>query len=145
MADSSKFVSPGSEVADLEAAWQDRLDDAKALRRSRRYAMSMVFGYYALEILLKVRICRHLDLVRLPRAFELHDLEALLILSGLRGELSQSSTVKTHWDELKKRVGKVDELRYGPGSRKTKKDADDFHHRLWGSPEGVIPWLQKRL
>jgi hypothetical protein len=145
MADSSKILSPGTAVADLEVAWMDRLEDAKALRRSRRYSMPMVFGYYALEILLKVRICKHLRLAKLPKALEFHDLDALLIMSGLQGELNGASSVKSNWDDLKRLVGKVDELRYGPATVKAKKDADAFHYKLWESDDGVIPWLKERF
>lgn len=105
----------------------------------------MAFGYYSVEILLKVRICRHLRLSKLPKAFEIHNLDSLLLLAGLKDELDQDAPVKTNWNKIKGLVGRVDDLRYGPGSLMKKKDADAFHYCLWESDDGVIPWLNSRL
>jgi len=47
----------------------------------------MFLGGCALECLLKAAICATLKLDGLPAAFKTHDLEALLLYSGFRGEL----------------------------------------------------------
>ena len=45
-------------AADLDQAWQDRLDDAQALEAAGRYGAAMAAKLYAIEIYLKFRICR---------------------------------------------------------------------------------------
>ena len=51
-----------------------------------------IAGIYASEIYLKVRACKKLDLDELPRAFELHDLDGLLVVSGLSRRLEQQAS-----------------------------------------------------
>jgi hypothetical protein len=82
MGGGSRFSTLGTQVNDLEAAATDRLLDAEALFAAGRFASAVAMGVYALEIQLKVLICRRLNLTALPRAFEIHDIESLLVLSG---------------------------------------------------------------
>ena len=49
-------------AADLDQAWQDRMDDANALDAAGRHAAAMAARLYAIEIYLKYRICQRLDL-----------------------------------------------------------------------------------
>jgi hypothetical protein len=68
---SNSYTKLGSTVADLEAAWPDRLKDAEALLAAGRNGWAIATGLYALEIRLKVLIARRLDLEQLPRPFEI--------------------------------------------------------------------------
>ena len=60
--------------------WQDRLAEGKALLAASYHAWAMATGLFALEIRLKVLICKRLKIDKLPRAFEIHDLDGLLLL-----------------------------------------------------------------
>jgi hypothetical protein len=73
----SKFATLGANVADLQAAAADRLQDAELLHANGRFASAIAMGVYSLEIHLKARICVKLNLAALPRPFEIHDLEGL--------------------------------------------------------------------
>jgi hypothetical protein len=83
MAGKQEFTKPGATRSDLEVAWQDRLADAQALFDAGRHAWAIATALYALEIRLKVLICKRLDVPDLPKAFETHDLDSLLLLAGL--------------------------------------------------------------
>ena len=94
------FTKPGTELSFLEAAWQDRLADAEALFAAGRNAWAIATALYALEIRLKVLVCKKLDLSDLPRAFEVHDLDGLLLLAGLSRRIKRKGAVqvKQNWD-----------------------------------------------
>ncbi len=74
---------PGAQRTDLLAAYPDRLAEAGDLFDGARYGSAIALALYALEIYLKVRICMRLDLDALPKAFQIHDLDGLIMLSGL--------------------------------------------------------------
>ncbi|HMB03661.1 MAG TPA: hypothetical protein VKP69_07955, partial [Isosphaeraceae bacterium] len=80
---SGSFTKPGARRVELQQASVDRQLDARALLAATRYASAIAMGLYALEIRLKVKICFRLDLDALPTAFEVHDFQGLLILTGL--------------------------------------------------------------
>lgn len=98
---------------------------------------------YALEILLKVKICERLELDYLPAAFEIHDLEGLLVMSGLSKKLMNSDhppALQRNWDSLRRISGKVNiELRYS-GTSKSQEDTLNILGQVNGE-EGLIPWL----
>jgi hypothetical protein len=69
MAGEANFTKLRALVADLEVAASDRLLDAEALLASGRFASAIAMGVYSLEIHLKARICRKLNLPALPKPF----------------------------------------------------------------------------
>src|SRR5262249_61398409 len=118
MADRQEDTRLGAALSDLNAAWQDRLADAQALLATGRHAWAIATALYALEIRLKVLICRKLDLQQLPRAFEIHDLDGLFLLVGLSGRLQRRRArgVKANWDSMTDLGGAINDLRYRPAS-----------------------------
>ena len=94
---------------------------------------------------MKVLICRRLDLDRLPTAFEIHDLEGLLVLTGLRKRLfePESDHVKTNWNSVVEsyKDHHVGKLRYGPDRDWNVEAARDLLDRLRDPTNGVLPWL----
>ncbi|HCC60045.1 MAG: hypothetical protein A2402_02450 [Candidatus Staskawiczbacteria bacterium RIFOXYC1_FULL_37_43] len=84
--------------ADLKIIAEDRLDDAKALYQARRYDGTAYLCGYVLEVALKARICKLLELDEYPctgvfkQAFATHDLSVLLKLAGLEKEISLSKS-----------------------------------------------------
>lgn len=145
MAGDREFTQMRAAVADLDVAARDRLEDAEQLLKSARYASAIMMGLYALEIRLKERICSRLDLDKLPRAFEIHDLAGLLVLSGLSKRINEPpySHILGNWNELLVWSKRLNDLRYGP---ETHPDwplarAALFFSQLRDSPNGVLPWL----
>lgn len=96
---------------DLRKIARERLADAQALFRARRYDGGVYLCGYAVEIALKARICRTLGWVEFPStnaefhsygSFKTHNLDVLLHLSAREGVvktryLADWSTVAT-WD-----------------------------------------------
>src|SRR5260221_14381594 len=120
-----RFSSPGTLRQDLEQAWQDRLQDAEALLQLGRTASAIADSVYALEILLKVLICKKLELDSLPRAFEIHDLSDLLLLAGLSRRIKEPSLRKTKviWDEVVAVGKEINDLRYRPSGNWNRRSA----------------------
>ncbi|MBI1914216.1 MAG: hypothetical protein HYS12_05695 [Planctomycetes bacterium] len=139
------FTKLGNALADLETAWQDRLADADALLAAGRNAGAIVTGLYALEIRLKVAICKRLDLEQLPKNFEIHDLKALLLLAGWSRRIDRKSArkVKLNWDAIVSRSEELNELRYTADKNWTHAEAATFLKQLKDPPDGVLPWITK--
>jgi len=140
------FTKLGESLVDLEAAWQDRLADAEALLVAGRHAGAIATGLYALEIRLKVAVCKRLDLEGLPKNFEIHDLEGLLLLAGLsrRIERKGARKVKTNWEAILTQSEELNKLRYTGDKNWTHAQAASFLSRLKDPPNGVLPWLSKQ-
>ena len=103
-------------------------------------------GLYAVEISLKARICRKLSISHLPRAFEIHDLDGLLLLAGLSSRILGKSAIKTraNWDFIVRTSEKINEMRYTPSVRWTDADASEFFRQLDELPTGFFPWLARQ-
>jgi len=146
MAAEQRFTKPGTTLSDLETAWSDRLADADALMTSGRHASAIVMGLFSLEILLKVLICRKLAIRHLPRAFEIHDLDGLLLLSGLSSRINEKAEllVRANWSFLVRSSERLNEMRYSPNSGWSRNDAIVFFEQLRGEPDGVLTWLQRQ-
>src|SRR5262249_10514213 len=94
-----------------------------------------------------VKICYRLDLDSLPKAFEIHDLDGLLVLTGLKRRLDQARhrRVKANWDKLALFKEKhVNELRYLPAAQSTREQAQDVLNWLHLAPYGVLLWLDQQ-
>lgn len=143
VAKGSGYAQSRSSLVELTAAWQDRWEDAQSLLGAGRFVGAICNAIYALEILLKVRICDILDLDSLPRPFETHDLVGLLVLSGLstRMTLEKNLTVHDNWDEIVGVSAKLDELRYGRDERWELAQAEAFLQKFVAPMDGVISWI----
>jgi hypothetical protein len=93
--------------SDLEAIARSRLREAKVLFKSRHYDGAAYLCGYAIELALKARICRHLRWKGFPenrnesrwaQALKIHDLEALLELSGVHARIR--STYVGEWSVI---------------------------------------------
>jgi HEPN domain-containing protein len=135
-----RFSSPGTFRQDLEQAWQDRLQDAEVLLQQGRTASAIADSVYAVEILLKVLICKKLDLDSLPRAFEIHDLSDLLLLAGLSKQIKDPSLRKTKviWDEVVAVAKEINDMRYRPSGNWNRRSAAKTVNRIRSR---IVPWL----
>jgi hypothetical protein len=142
MALGSKFSTPGARLADLQTAAIDRLTDAEVLFAAGRFASTIAMGAYSLEIRLKVRICTRLNLHALPKAFEIHDLEGLLVMCGLQAARDAApAAVQQNWADIADQASLINEFRYLPASNWNQTHAAAFLQQLRDPPEGVLPWL----
>ncbi|WP_165226647.1 hypothetical protein [Aquisphaera insulae] len=146
MAKQSRHAELGAQAADLEQAWQDRLADANAALAVSRHALTISSGLYAMEILLKRRVCSQLNVGQLPRLLEIHDLFGLATFAGLRNTLDDPSFKTTkiglNWRLLVDRSEELNDLRYYPDSRWSDQDALDLLTCLQDPVDGVIAWLR---
>ena len=137
-----KFKALGADLADLEDAANDRILEARILAASGRSAAAIASGLYATEILLKVLICKRLDLPKLPAAFQIHELDELLLLAGLSRRIygPELLTVRAHWNQILELSEDLNELRYTP-DRNWSGRLSDFMVWLDDPRDGVISWL----
>ena len=80
------------EKSEIEEIVQARLKDAEVLLEASRFDGSVYLCCYAIELGLKARICRTLQLNEYPtsgkyKTFKTHDLDMLLHLTGLEDEV----------------------------------------------------------
>jgi hypothetical protein len=150
MKDAKGFLPRAGGVSDaqLDAASNERLADAEALLKEGRYASAIAMGIYALEIRLKVIICRKLEVATLPSHFEIHDLDALITLTGLSGKVTRVKRprgVLRNWDELRVMSRKLEDLRYVPDPKTwDRAKAEKVLSQLRDPPDGVLLWLSKQ-
>lgn len=133
--------------SDLHQAAHDRLEDAEVLFDGRRFGSAIAMGLYALEIALKSAICRRLDLDYLPDQFFIHDLDKLLIFSGLSNKIARIKrprNIKKNWEELVPHARRIDLFRYSSDPSWDETLARKVLHQLRDQPNGVLPWLAKQ-
>jgi hypothetical protein len=140
------FTRLGASLADLQASYPDRLAEANHCFGQGCYGTAMALALYALEIYLKVRICIRLDLQQLPVAFQTHNLDGLLVLSGLKTRMDHlgNHPVKANWDFLASpalRAQHVNEFRYKPNSSWSPAQSADILGRIQDPTNGVLTWL----
>jgi hypothetical protein len=140
------FTRLGATLIDLRDAYPDRLAEANLLLNSGHTGSAIALGLFALEIYLKVRICQRLDLTALPKAFQIHALDGLLVLSGLAARMDSlgNHPVKANWDYLSSptlRMQHVSELRYKPNNTWSQTYANDILSKIQDPTEGVLTWL----
>jgi hypothetical protein len=142
MAGGSKLSTPGALLLDLQLGAADRLLDADALSAAGRHASAIAMGVYSLEIYLKARICQRLNLTALPRLFEIHDLEGLLVMTGLQAARNAAPhPVQQNWVDITAEAARIHDLRYLPAATRNQSDAQTFLQKLRDPPDGVLPWL----
>lgn len=141
------FGTFGADAADLEQAYRDRLEDARALLAHGRHAAAVMFGTYSIEILLKRLICKTIHEPKLPTAFQVHDLEGLLVIAGPRRRLNmrKNAAVKTNWDSIAAVAEEAINYRYEPVQVVSAAGAEQFVQKLTDSADGIIPWLEQYL
>jgi hypothetical protein len=107
---------------DLRTIGRARLQDAQVLLRARRFDGSFYLCGYAVELVLKARICRTLRWPGFPesaldfKGFQLqrtHDLEILLRFSGAEGRVKSkylaewSAVLNWHPEKRYQAIGRV--------------------------------------
>lgn len=142
-----EFSQFGAEAGHLEQASIDRFIDARVLLEAGRTASAIVMAIYALEIRLKVNVCKKLELDKLPLGFQIHSLTELLMLAGLKKRLERLDylRVKPNWEFIASSYGEsvINDLRYGNHRPVERRHAADILNRI-GHPdpgEGLLKWV----
>jgi HEPN domain-containing protein len=137
-----------------KAEWQriadERVRDANALLRAKRWAAAYYLAGYAVECGLKACVVAYVkknaEVVFREKKYSercwTHDIEELVKLAGLRAErdadasansaLLQNWQVVKDWDETS---------RY---QRKSRLEAEKLYQAVTHSTNGVLPWIKNR-
>lgn len=131
---------------DLDLAWRDRLAESQSLAIAGHHGAAMAALLYALEIYLKHRICLRLNLANPVMKLQSHDLEELLIFTGLFPALMSMPTsikLRENWDEIVQfSKGSLNDLRYLPASRWSREQWQDLENRINDPSDGVLTWIK---
>jgi len=135
-----------TELKDLA---RQRLKDADALYHAGNYDACFYLCGYVVELALKARICKVLNLDEYPEigfrgAFKTHDFKELKILAGLDLLLIPSPThprLDQNWNTV---LDWSPETRYSPVGTTIPQEALDLLNAVRAQPDGVFTWLKKR-
>ena len=143
-----KLSELGAELVDLRGAFESRYKDYECLRDTKQYAGAVIMGLFAVEILLKCLICKNIREDRLPKVFEEHELQRLLIMAGLRRELEifPNKSLQLSWAVVQGWGEKSIRARYLPDNKIM--DPLEWAFFSTGIEDqicGVVPWLTQLL
>ena len=136
--------------AELKELAKTRLREARALFDCGLYGGSYYLAGYVVELSLKARICRLLDMEDYPesgdlsRSFKIHKLDDLLRLAGLerRFEKAKMANPKllTNWSLV---TEWKEDFRYKPVGSSAKLRAQDTIAALEDKNDGIFTWIKK--
>jgi hypothetical protein len=131
------------QLKDLAAV---RLREAEVLFGAALYDGSAYLCGYVVELALKARICRVLDITDYPDSGKLkpvygvHDLDQLLLLAGLRRKLDPSN--KPLFDNWSIAVPWKPERRYAAVGSVSRQEAEEILNAVRDT-NGVFKWIKK--
>jgi hypothetical protein len=137
------LAKPGERRDDLISAAAERLIDARVLHDHGRFVAAIMMCVYCLEIALKVQICKRLDLEALPRAFQFHDVQGLLVSGGLSRAIEQAPNILNRLDKIQGEYGDLSRLRYGHDPKYDQSKSEELLDWLTDPDPslGVLAWL----
>jgi len=126
---------------------EERLLDAQGLLEQGRAAGCIYLAGYSVECYLKVAICTTLNWEALLGTFRVHDLDGLLLYSGLDRELRSSGDVFNSFAKVSAiwTVEGDDSVRYRTPAGFDIAIARRFLEYVSDTRIGVVPWLRKRV
>lgn len=139
-----KGFLPDTSLADLELAWMEREEEAKAMAERGFLSTSVSLRIYSLEILLKTLVCKRLGVSLLPAACKTHELDEVLIYTGLQGEIEAPSfsSTRLNWGLLVNySKNLLNDQRYKPRVTYSPEEADLINQALDDPASGVLAWL----
>jgi HEPN domain-containing protein len=123
-----------------------RLDEAEALFAAGLYDGAKYLAGYAVELALKARICRLLDVDEYPdtgalkRVYAVHDLDQLLLLAGLQKAVGLvEQPFFNNWSTA---ILWNPESRYDPAGTVTRHDAEATLNAIRDTTNGVLTWIK---
>jgi len=141
--------------AELEELSYLRLKEARVLYKAGHYRGAHYLAGYTIELSLKARICKILNIEsyfnsnidvskEVARIYKTHDLTQLLFLSGLKTKFEEAKYLN---EELKTNWGIVNNwnegYRYLPVGPNQKAITLDFLNAIDDSDNGVFTWIKK--
>ncbi len=140
----------------LERVGDARLEEARVLFRGRHYSGAIYLAGFAVECYLKVAICAALDWDELHGTFKSHDLEGLLLHSGLvrKIETAEAALVKENFGKitelwiLEGKNGSGDReknIRYRDPNGLSEDDAQAFLEWVDDPDAGVLRWVKRQI
>jgi HEPN domain-containing protein len=135
--------------SDIKQTALQKIKDAELLYHNRRYDNAFYLAGYAVELALKARICKNLDIdnlfnSRYLRFFKVHDFDTLLIFSGL---LEKFDTAKTANVDLYQNWSYIcdwkEDSRYIPSGTKSQAEAERLIKAINVPQHGFLQWIKK--
>jgi HEPN domain-containing protein len=136
---------------ELREMAKTRLKEAKVLYDNGLYDGACYLAGYVIELALKARICKLLDINDYPpngdisRAYKIHDLDQLLRLAGLENKFNTAKLANPNllanwslislWNE---------QYRYRPIGTSIKVNTEHIINALEDSTDGVLTWIKSR-
>ncbi len=123
-----------------------RLREAEALFAADLYDGAKYLSGYVVELALKARVCRILDVDEYPekgalkRVYAVHDLDQLLLLAGLRKAVDPTN--KPLFDNWSTAALWKPERRYDAAGTVTRADAEDILNAIRDTKNGVLTWIK---
>jgi HEPN domain-containing protein len=135
---------------ELKKLAHTRLQEAKVLYANRLYDGAIYLAGYVVEVALKARICKILDVEQYPdtgdigRSFRTHKLDDLLRLAGLQRKFDRAKAVNSnlliHWSLV---TEWSEQFRYHPVGTSSQGRAQEIIAALEDPAYGVFTWLKK--
>lgn len=136
---------------ELKKLAKTRLLEAKALFDKGLYDGACYLAGYVIELALKARVCRILDIVDYPdsgeisRLFKTHKYDDLVKLSGLERKFEEAKksnpSLLTNWSVVTKWS---EEFRYRPVGTNPMKHVQEIINALENPKDGIFTWIKKR-
>jgi len=124
-----------------------RLKEAETLFEAGLYDGAVYLSGYVIEFALKARICKLLDTSEYPysgklkSAYAVHDLDQLLLLSGLKEKINLAPVeLYANWSIT---IPWSPEMRYKPKGSVSKDEAEQILNAIRDKPNGVLRWIMK--
>lgn len=123
-----------------------RLVEAEALFEAGLYDGAKYLSGYVVELALKARICRILDVDEYPekgelkRVYAVHDLDQLLLLAGLQKAVNP--TRKLLFGNWSATALWKPERRYDAAGTVTRESAEDTLNAIRDETNGVLTWIK---
>jgi HEPN domain len=136
--------------AELKELARTRLKEAKTLYDSGLYDGASYLAGYVVELALKARICKILDLNMYPetgeiaRSFKTHKLDDLIRLAGLQRKFDRAKasnpSLLTNWSLV---TTWSEQFRYNPVGSSPRVRAGEIIAALDDPMDGIFTWLKK--
>lgn len=123
----------------LEQAYLERKSEYDILRSAGKWSGAILQAGFLVELMFKRVICKNMGVSKLPKVFQLHDLEFLLYCSGRQAEFD--SNVELHKNFMLIHSKWSLDLRY-EGATRTQAEADSIDNALFDTNNGVITKVQ---
>jgi len=132
---------------ELKQLAEQRLKEANILFENEQYDGSIYLAGYVVELALKARICKILDLDFYPPenlpGFNIHDYDKLARLSGLEKTIEKQTVENDKFNINWVKVSKWDsQMRYSTVGEDNKKRAQDLLSALQEDEYGIFKWLK---